>query len=143
MMIAILITSLIVSLSYGSYRRFTDVLKDDSERLKGLNEMMMLERDLFRLVDSSLSIEIEEDILYFNQMDSYSMMEFGDSLMALITDEEVKITHKLADWSVTYLSDQSQYVKGIRLRIIYKHFPYDIQLMKVYSRSFLYSTLKE
>lgn len=143
-MIALLITSLIVTMSYSTYRTFTDVLKVDQEQLEGLFEMMILERDLYRMADSCMTIELMDDVLYFNHQDCYSYMEFEDS--TLTWDEEDSGDEKIyrvAEWSVEYLDEQSDYIKSLQLAIVHGKLTYRFSLKKVYPRNLLYSMTKE
>lgn len=144
MMIALLITSLIVTLSYGTYRTFTDVLKDDEEMLDGLYEMMILDRDLYRLADSCVSMVLMEDVLYFNHRDSYSYIEFGDSILIWGEGDGVdERIYQLTDWSVEFLDEQSNYIKAVQLNIVYGKLTCNFSLKKIYPRTMLYSMTKE
>lgn len=142
-MIAMVITSLIVTLSYGAYGRFAKLLKEDQENLDDMHEMVFLERDLFRLTNSCESIEMIDDILYFNKKDTYSFIEFMDSTMILTEDNWGKEReYQIADWSVKYLDDHSDYIKSFQIRYDFNHHHYNFCLKKIYTRSVLYSMIK-
>ncbi len=139
-MIAMVITSLIVTLSYGAYHRFTNLLTKDQESMNDLHEMMFLERDLYQLTDSCLSIEMVDDMLFFNLKDTYSFIEFSDSTMNISADSwKEEREYPIDEWSVKYMDDKSDYIKSFQISCVINHLTYDLTFGKTYPRSFLYS----
>ena len=90
MLIAMLITSLIVSLSYGAYWKFNDSLNKDVDQSDRLQEITLLERDLYRITQSSRSIEREGDLLIFDLPVGSAYLEFSDSTLTLENEEALK-----------------------------------------------------
>lgn len=143
-LISIVITSLIVTLSYGSYMMFTRTLSEDQQRLNDLNEMVFLERELYKMMESSETVEANGNVLCFKFPGSLSFIEFADSTFMISSDEtDLEHEYPLSSWSITYLSDETDYVTCIEIGCEYKGIDYTFSLKKKYSKKFLYSHLRK
>jgi len=146
LMIAMLITSLIVSLSYGVYWKFTRVLNEDIDLSDQMQKMRLLERELFQLTQSCLTITQEGDQLFFNNFEEYSYLQFSDSTMMLenldylsdFTDESYR-EFPIEEWSAEYLNDESDHIKSFQIRYKVDLQIYTLTFKKSYTRLFLYS----
>lgn len=143
-LIAIVLTSLIVTFSYGSYRTFVVLIQKDQKALTNLNDMVILERELFRLVESSESMELEGRILYFNFPESYSFIEFADSLFIVSIDKmNEEREYDLIEWSAGYLNENTLFVGSFEILCQYEGESYSFSLKKTYPKTFVYSYLTQ
>ena len=140
LMIAMLITSLIVSLSYGVYRKSTKVLDQDIKHSEFMHEIRMLERDLYRLTLSSITVTQEGEDLYFNFIDGYSFLEFSDSTMTIFMDElSIGREFPIEGWSAEYLNDRSEHIRSFKINCKVNLQRYTFSFTKIYPKLFLYS----
>ena len=138
------LTSLIVTFSYGSYRKFVMVIQKDQKALTNLNDMLLLERELFRLVESSESMELEGSTLYFNFPESYSFIEFSDSSFIINVDNQKEEREfPLIKWSASYLNENTQFVGSFEILCHYEGKSYSFSLKKTYPKTFVYSYLTQ
>lgn len=83
LMIAMLITSLIVALSYGAYWKFTSILHKESAEAEDMHRLRLLERELFQLTQECEQITMEDDALIFDFPQLETHLKFSDSTMIL------------------------------------------------------------
>ncbi|MCD4711423.1 MAG: hypothetical protein K8R52_11310 [Bacteroidales bacterium] len=152
LMIAMLITSLIVALSYGIYWKFTEVLNQEVEQAELMHELRLLERDLYRLTQSCKSIIREGDQLVFKLSGSYSYLEFSDSTLTIVNDEiftdreypseySAEYTREIPieGWTSEYLDGQSEHVSSFQIKCRADLQMYTLTFNKIYPNLFLYS----
>ena len=138
------LTSLIVTFSYGAYQKIVAVIEKDQQALTNLNDMLILEREIFRLVESSESLELEGSTLYFNFPESYSFMEFTDSSFIINVDNQKEEREfPLIEWSAGYLNENTQVISSFVILCQYKGKSYSFSLKKTYPKTFLHSYLTQ
>lgn len=152
LMIAMLITSLIVALSYGAYWKFSSALQQESDQAEQLHDLRLLERDLFRLSQECTAITREGDVLVFNFPEKLCYLEFSDSTLVLVTEgsgegyefaldnrpEEEKV-YPIDAWNASYLNKHTKHIDRFRIRYQAGRQVYPLSFRKTYSNSFLYS----
>jgi competence protein ComGF len=151
-MIAMLITSLIISFSYSVYMKFAHILYQESEQEDLMLEMRLLEREIFRITQSCTTITREEDQLYFNFLNGYSCLEFSDTTMTILNNEAYHEKEYLTDesgvstkafpiegWSAEYLNNRTQHIDRFQIRCRVRFETYTLTFNKIYPKQFLYS----
>ncbi len=138
------LTSLIIAFSYGAYQKMVVVIGKDQQALSKLNDMVFLERELFRLVESSESMELEGNTIYFNFPELYSFLEFSDSSFIVYLDNQREEKEfPLMDWSADYLNESTQFIRSLEILCQYEGKSYSFSLKKIYPKTFLYSNLTQ
>lgn len=135
--IAIIITSTIVSLSYGSYRLISDMLFADEKNLDEMHESLLLERELMVLLESCQSMELLGDVIWFNGLPEEISLEFLDSTMliyGLRPDEELEIG--MLSWSVEHLNEDSDFLRSFHLDYRMERQAYHLSFIKHYPKRF-------
>lgn len=139
LVIAMLITSLLVSLSYGAYLKFTQLMQSEGDEADRMQELRLLERELFRMTQSCYEIILEGDQLYFNYPETYSSLEFSDTTMTIVFEDETERIVPIVGWSVRYLTEKSEHIKSFQISCKAGIQPYTLVFRKSYSNLFLYS----
>ena len=143
-LISIVVTSLIVTFSYSSYMMFTRILSEDQQRLNDLTEMVFLERELYKMMESSETVEANSNVLFFEFPDSLSFIEFTDSTFVISSDKtDLEHEYPLSGWSITFLNNETDHVSYIEIGCNYKGMDYTFALKKKYPKKFLYSQLRK
>ncbi len=139
LMIAMLIASLIVSLSYSVYWKFTQILTHESEQAELMHELRMLERDLYQLTESCTAITQMGDQLIFDHPESNRSLEFSDSILTIDYSDESTKEFPIAGWSTEFLNDQTEHISHFQIRCKASFQTYILTFHKVYPLLFLYS----
>lgn len=138
--IAMIITSTIVTLSYGSYRLIADLLYDDGKILEEMHESLYLERDLLLMVESCQSMELLGNVIWFNGLSEDISLEFLDSTMLIYginPDEDQEI--RMLSWSVEHLNENSDFLKSFHLDCSMGRQVYHLSFMKHYPKLFQFN----
>jgi Tfp pilus assembly protein PilE len=155
LMIAMLITSLIVALSYRAYWRFTMILKQESIQTEQLHRLRLLERDLYKLTQECNTITREGDVLLFNFPDESCYLEFSDSTMTLVkeginNEPEFNWDNQQTEdkgipieaWSSGYLNQHTDHIDRFQIRYRAGLQVYNLSFKKTYTNLFLYTMNK-
>lgn len=138
-LITLILTSILVSLSYGTYHTFSHILQRDSEQANGRYEMLELERNLHRWTTNCESIYMEDECLVFESGEHEKLLEFSDSLVTLFHDgESEELSYILRAWEIDFLDAQSSLVTSFRIRCSNRDQDYRFSLRKQYDKLFLY-----
>jgi len=139
MIISLVITSILVTLSYGIYLKSSRLIQDDEAILTQLSDIISLEKDLLKLTEDSQNIRISENTIFFESKNNFASLAFTDSTLGLQENEGPDKTFNCSSWDVTYLNDQSNYIKSLEIVIPVSGFPNALHFNKSYSKSFLYN----
>lgn len=139
LMIAMLITTLIVSLSYGVYWKFTQLLDQDMKHSELMQDLRLLEREIYRLTQSSQTITQEGDQLVFEFVNGYSILEFTDSTLIIEYPNELIKEFPIEKWTSEYLNDQTEHIRSFQISCRVNLQIYTLTFKKSYPQSFLYS----
>jgi len=142
LMIAMLITSLLVALSYGVYWRFTSVLNEEATQSEHMHQLRILERDLYRLTQICTDITREGDELVFSFPDEYTYLIFGDSTLIIEYPDETQKEIGIENWSASYLTKDSDYINHFQVRCMVGSGIFTLDFKKAYPQLFLYSLSK-
>jgi hypothetical protein len=143
-LVGIVITSLIVTFSYGAYRILARLPDSDRNEMEDLHEMMLVERELFRSVQSCRSMELIDNTIYFNQSGHLTGMVFLDNSMVLIKDTGDPgddMEYPVNEWTVSYLAEDSDYISFFAFNYVLERNAFRLSFSKSYPRGFLYSIM--
>ncbi len=135
--IVMIITSTIVTLSYGSYREFSNLLRADEKSMVELNEAVFLEREILEMLETCKSVEHLGDVIFFNGIQEGSSLEILDSALVIYGmrgNEEREIW--MLDWNAEYLDEQSDFVSSFWFDLRLDEQTYHLSFVKHYSKSF-------
>jgi len=139
MIVVMVVISILVTLSYGAYNKFTLMLENDQQTTNDLIEMIWLEKEIHRIIESSLSAELINAVVYFNLQAGEMSLAFLDSLMIVdLWDTEPLEVH-VDEWSVGYLDNSSDYIKSISIDCRLDKENYRMSFGKTYPKAFLYT----
>jgi len=152
LMIAMLITSLIVALSYGAYWKFTMILKQESAHAELMHGIRLLERELYQLTQGCNTITREGEVLVFEFPDNIYYLEFSDSTMLLVQEgnsDDCKFTlnnqysenqeFPVEAWTSGYLNQHSEHIDRFQIKCRADQQVYNLSFKKTYTNRFLYS----
>lgn len=138
LIVVMVITTTIVSLSYGSYRGFTNILQADEHSMQELNKALNLERILGEMVECSKAMELTGNVIWFDGFSDGSALEFLDSTLVVYGEsEEDDLSFGLVDWEVDYLDGHSDYISSFSIDIKMEKHDYRLVFRKHYSKRFL------
>lgn len=135
--IVMIITSTIVTLSYGSYREFSNLLLADEKSMVELNEAVFLEREILEMVETCKSVELLGDAIFFNGIQEGAGLEILDSTLVIYGmrgNEEREIL--MLDWNAEYLDEQSDFISSFCFDLRFDKQTYHLSFVKHYSKSF-------
>jgi type II secretory pathway component PulJ len=138
--IAMLITSVVVTLSYGAYRQFTGMLEQDSRQMDELLLLSNLEKEIHWLVSASERMEVFDDEIFLFGDQGEASLVFEDGIMDVFLDGESVSQVTVQDWSVEYLDDHSDLIRSFRIICNMGSGSLTLSFRKTYMKKFLYST---
>jgi len=152
LMITMLITSLIVTFSYGVYMKFAGLLNQETETEDLRQEMRLLELEIFRITQSCTTITREGDQLFFNFSNGYCCLDFSDTTMTILNNETALDEDYTSDepgestrdfpiegWSAEYLNNRTQHIERFQIMFRIHLETYTLTFHKIYPKQFLYS----
>lgn len=137
--IAMIITTILVTLSYGAYRQFTGMIEQDNRNMEEILHLSELEKDLQWLVSSAEKMEIFGDEIVLDGAHVEASLLFSDGLMEVYHDGELVTQLAVQDWSVEFLDDHSELIHSFSIICSAGQASYTLLFTKTYSRKYLYS----
>lgn len=138
-LITLILTSLLVSLSYGTYHTFSVILQKDADESEALYDMLYLEKEIKAWTENCKWIELEDDYLVFEYGEWDQVLEFSDSVLILYNEklDQEKQFPQYA-WSVDFLNEQGLFVKSFQIHSVYGNQDFHFTFQKNYNKLFLY-----
>lgn len=132
----LVITTMIVSLSYGGYHRMTNMIENDVSQSDTLYSILQLERELTSLVERSISMDLVDDEIILRGTDN--SLVFFEEYLELWEDDILTRTFTLEDWMPEYLDDSTDLISRLDLTLPGGRQLFTIVLHKSYPVKLLY-----
>jgi len=139
MLIAMLITSVVITLSYGAYRQFTGMIEQDNNRMEEILYLLNLEKEIQWLVSSAERMEVFDDEILLNGDQGEATLLFSDGLLDIFHDGKSVDQIAVQDWAVEYLDDHSDLIRSFRIICNAGNGSFTLTFRKTYMKNDLYS----
>jgi type II secretory pathway component PulJ len=135
-LVAMIITSVIVAMSYKVYLLASKAIYTDHKKLSDLEEMIRFEKIIDQEVISSDFILLDGDKIHFESHFPWLMESTDSVIMVFDGNEELIYKYALEEISVGYLDSISDIINSLDIRINHNGIKYQMSFKKTYSNAF-------